>query len=260
VRSAPFSTSNLVFNLGVMISPAKDVWIGIAYHAPPGLEVQTALTGTMVVRRAPRDGGALIDGASTVFLSQPASADAEVRARVQPALDVHVGLRWEDLSRLQNYDVRGYGSTFRDAQIPEWTLRARGFHDPFSLWAGVEQPPVGDWWYRLGARIGVETSSLDDEDTSPQSIAPRSYTLDGGVQFKLGAVRLLASYGLQYFPTVDVTNSAFDPRSRIACIDSGYDYSTAACEAVRLGYGIPTADGTYQRFEHAIRVGLVYEY
>ena len=260
VRQAYLSTSNLVFNLGVALQLAKDVWVGIAYHAPPGLEVQSALTGTMTVRRAPRDGGALIDGAATVFVSQPASADAEVRARIQPELDLHVGLRWEDLSRFQGYDVRGYGSTFRNDNIPEWTLRARGFHDPFSLWAGVEQAPIGSWWYRLGARIGIETSSLADESTSPQTIAPRSYTVDVGAQFQLGALRLVTSYGLQYFPTVDVNNSDFDPRSRLACIDSGYDYSTAACDSVRNGYGIPTADGSYERFEHAIRVGLVYEY
>ena len=259
VRSPYLSTSNFVINLGVLLLLSKDVWLGISYHAPPGLEVQTALTGTMDVRRATRDGGNTVHGGSTVFLSQPASADAELRARVPGSLDLHVGLRWEDLSRLQSYDVRGYGSTFPNAGVPEWQLRARGFHDPFSLWAGVEQAPKGQWWYRLGGRIGIETSSLQDDRTSPQSIAPRSYTADAGVQFRLGPIVLQGSYGLQYFPTVDVGASAFDPRSRIACIESSYDYSTAACEAVRNGYGIPTAAGTYDRIEHAIRVGLVYE-
>ena len=42
---------------------------------------------------------------------------------------------------------------------------------------------------------------------------------------------LQATYGLQYYPTVNVTQSAFDPRARIFCIDSGADYSTNACEA-----------------------------
>jgi hypothetical protein len=260
VRSSYFSTSNLVVNIGIMLQLAKDMWLGIAYHSPPGLEVQTALTGSMDVRQAPRDGGVTLHGDSTVFLSQPASADAELRARVQPDLDLHVGLRWEDLSRLSSYDVRGYGSVFPSHAIPEWTLRPRGFHDPFSVWAGIEQPNAGQWWYRLGARIGVETSSLPDEKTSPQSIAPRSYTADAGIEFKAGAVRFQLSYGIQYFPTVDVTNSAYDPRARITCIDSGYDYETAACAAVRDGYGIPTADGTYDRLEHAVRIGFVYEY
>jgi hypothetical protein len=259
VRSPYFSTSNFVVNLGVLLILSKDMWFGIAYHSPPGLEVQTALTGSMDVERAPRDGGGVLHGASTVFLSQPASADAEFRMRTQGALDLHVGLRWEDLSRLQSYDVRGYGSAFPSAGIPEWTERARGLHDPFSLWAGFEQSPKGQWWYRFGARLGIETSSLEDDRTSPQSIAPRSYTTDVGIQFRSGPIVLQLSYGLQYFPTVNVGASAYDPRDRIACIESSYDYSTPACEAARGGYAIPTAAGTYDRIEQAFRVGLVYE-
>jgi hypothetical protein len=257
-RSSLFSTSNFVLNLGVMIELGKEIWLGVAYHAPPGLEVETELTGTMDVRRAPRDGGDLLHGAVSVFVSQPASADAELRARLAGKLDLHVGARWEDLSRLQAYDVRGYGSTLPGAGIPEWQLRVRGFHDPFSLWAGVEQVAVDrdKDWLRVGGRIGIETSSLRDQETSPISIAPTSYTADLGIQLRSGRFVLQATYGLQYFPTVTVGNSAFDPRARVACIDSQYDYSTAACAAVRNGYGIPTADGVYDRIEHAFRVGM----
>ncbi len=261
VKTSLFSTSNLVLNLGVMIGLGKDVWLGLAYHAPPGLEVATELTGTMDVLRAPRDGGDLLHGASSVFLSQPASADAELRARLPAQLDLHVGARWEDLSRIQAYDVRGYGSTFPGAAIPEWQLRVRGFHDPFSLWAGVEQVELdrSKDWLRLGGRIGIETSSLRDQETSPVSISPTSYTADLGLQLRAGPVVIQATYGLQYFPTVNVSNSSFDPRERIECIDSGYDYSTAACTAVRNGYGIPTADGSYDRLEHAIRFAVIFE-
>jgi len=259
VQTSLFSTSNLVLNFGVLIALATDVWLGVSYHAPPGLEIQTALTGTMDVRLSPREGGGILHGASTVFLTQPASADAELRARLPAQLDLHIGVRWEDLSRFQAYDVRGYGSTFNAAQIPEWQLRARGFHDPLSLWAGVEQVEVGPKnFLRFGARIGIETSSLRDELTSPATISPFSYTADVGGQLRAGPVLLQATYGIQYFPTVNVTNSAFDPRARIACIDSGYDYSTAACTAVRNGYGIPTADGQYDRLEHAVRIALIY--
>ena len=42
-------------------------------------------------------------------------------------MDLHVGGRWEDLSRLQDYDVRGYGSAFPRDNIPEIQIRARGF-------------------------------------------------------------------------------------------------------------------------------------
>jgi len=265
VRTSLLSTSNLVLNLGVMVELAKDVWLGVSYHAPPGLEIQTELTGTMDVLQAPRDGANLLHGASSVFISQPASADAELRARLPAKLDLHVGARWEDLSRLQAYDVRGFGSTFFAANIPEWQLRVRGFHDPLSLWAGVEQVELdqNDDWLRFGARIGIETSSLRDQETSPLTISPFSYTADVGAQVRLKHVLPKAvfqlAYGLQYFPTVTVTDSSFDPRTRIDCIASDYDYSTAACTSVRNGYGIATADGRYDRLEHAIRIALIYE-
>ena len=109
----------------------------------------------------------------------------------------------------------------------------------------------------LGARIGFETSALQDEDTSPMAIAPRSYTADVGVQLRLAlGITLQATYGVQYFPAVDVSNSAFDPRARVYCIASDYDYATDACNATRNGYGIESADGSYQRWEHTFRVML----
>lgn len=259
VRSPYLSTSNFIVNLGIAFAIAKDVWIGVAYHAPPGLGVQTELTGSMDVRQAPRDGGALLRGDATAFISQPATVDVELRAGLEGSLDLHVGLRWQDLSRFQNYDIRGYGTALRNANTPEWTLRPRGLRDPLAAWAGVEQRNIGNWWYRLGARIGIETSSVDDARTSPLTIAPRSYTADVGAQFRLGSLVVQTSYGLQYFPSVDVVDSAFDPYARAACIDSQFDYSTTACESVRNGYAIATATGGYDRLQHAIRIGLVYE-
>jgi hypothetical protein len=260
VNTSLFSTSNLVLNLGVLVELSHDVWLGVAYHAPPGLQVQSELGGTMDVLRAPRDGATLMHGAASVFLSQPASADAELRARLPAKLDLHVGARWEDLSRLAGYDVRGYGSTFAAAGIPEWQLRARGLHDPFSLWAGVEQVEVERDKDRVlfGARIGIETSSLRDSETTPLSIAPFSYTADVGAQLRLfDRFRIQATYGIQYFPKVTVTDSAFDPNARIDCIASNYDYASASCTAVRNGYGIASADGTYDRIEHAARIALI---
>ena len=255
VSSPLFSTENLVANIGVLAQLAKDVWLGVAYHAPPGLAIQTELDGTMDVLQAPRDGTALLHGASTVFISQPASADIELRARLPQALDLHVAGRWEDLSRFASYDVRGYGSTFPRYGVPEWTLLPQSFHDSFALWAGVEQAELGQP-IRFGARFGVETSSLADDDTSPMTIAPFSFTSDVGVQFRIAGVTLQATYGLQYFPTVNVTNSAFDPCAWVSCIDSDYDYASDACAATRNGYGINSADGSYERWEHTFRVML----
>jgi hypothetical protein len=262
VRSKYVALDNVVGTIGVTIRLAKTVLLGVAYHTPPGLTIQNELTGTMEIERAPRDGGGTITGGGTVYLSQPASVDAELSAQLPADLELHVGLRWEDLSRLQMYDVRGYGSFFPGAGIPEWQPRARGFHDSFAMWAGVEQLER-DFPLIAGGRIGFETSSLADERTSPLTIAPASATIDAGLQYRLTrdvAVRpqviLQLTYGLQYFPTVDVADSDFDPRAQLSCYDSGFDYSTSACAAVRDGYAIATAAGEYSRIQQAMRVAL----
>jgi len=160
--------------------------------------------------------------------------------------------------------VRLYGSTFPKANIPEWIERPRGFHDVFAMWAGVEQDATTEPRrfldrLRFGGRIGFETSALDDDRTTALTIAPRSATLDGGVQMRFNTVVVQLSYGLQYFPTVGVAQSAFDPRDRVACVDGGFDYATTACANVRSGYAIPTAAGDYRRIEHSLRLGIRFE-
>jgi long-subunit fatty acid transport protein len=256
---SPFS--DYLVNLGLVYQVARDVWLGVAYHTAPGNAIESELHGTANVTLAPRDGGQTLTGGSTAYVSLPASVDAEVRARLRRNLDLHVGMRWEDLSRFTAYDVRTYGSSFIGTDVAEWTERARGMHDPFSFWVGVEQVEVLERkWYRFGARIGYETSSVSDARVSPLTIAPASATLDLGAQLRLPRNALLEiSYGLQYFLPVDVTSSAFDPRNRIACIENGFDYSSDACAAVRSGYAIPSADGLYNRVEHAIRFAIRYE-
>ncbi|MBV8755835.1 MAG: hypothetical protein JO257_01085, partial [Deltaproteobacteria bacterium] len=173
-------------NLGIVYEVSKGVYLGLAYHMPPGLAVQNVLTGTMTVQQAPRDGGQLLNGRSTVYLAQPSSFDAELRTRVRPDLDLHVGLRWEDLSRLSSYDVRVYGPELAVAGIPEWTERPRGFKDPLAMWAGVEQVDTkASDTFRFGGRIGFETSAVVPSRTSPLTIAPTSATIDVGMQVRL---------------------------------------------------------------------------
>lgn len=256
VDSGLFSTEILVANVGAVVMLAQDVWLGVGYHSPPGFAIENDLSGTVDVGLSPREGGGAIRGASTVFISQPASVDVALRARIRETLDLHVGGRWEHLSRFSAYDVRGYGSTFRAADIPEWQRRPRGFDSTVAVWAGVEQveramPVI------VGGRIGFETSALEDEKTSPLTIAPASITLDGGVQYRVGESLILqASYGLQYFPTVDVTRSTYDAEDRLACIDSGFDYTAPACATVRAGYALPSAAGSYSRIQHAMRLAV----
>lgn len=260
------STSNLRVSIGAMYQIMRNVWLGVGYHTPPGFSVQTELVGHVDIARAPRDivgegAATALRGQSVVEIQLPASADAELRARLPANLDLHIGGRWEDLSRLSSYDVRTYGTTLRSNGIPEWMERARGMRDAFAVWGGVEQIDLGQAQkYRGGVRLGFETSSVTTNKLSPLTIAPTSVTLDLGMQVRF--TRLLSvqlSYGLQYFPGVTSHDSLFDPDARLACIASGYDYDTAACAAVRNGYAIAPGDGTYERFQHAMRIGLRYE-
>ncbi len=260
VRSPYIGGSNLKVGIGLAAQVYRDVWVGVAYHTPPGFGIQTPLEGHVDITRPPAAGGERVRGGSTVYVQYPASVDAEVRARITELLDLHVGGRWEDLSRLQAYDVRAYNSTFAGNGIPEWTLRARGLHDAFALWAGVERIEGGQTW-RYGGRIGYETSSVDRNALSPMAIAPSSFTLDAGGQLRIArsswAVQL--SYGLQWFPPVTVAASDYDPRFQIECVESRYDYESRGCEASREGYAIATAAGTYGRFQHALRLALRYD-
>jgi len=249
-------------NIGAVYELSKDVFLGVAYHMPPGLAVENVLTGTMKVHQAPRDGGQVLTGRATVYLPQPSSLDVELRARLPSDLDLHVGLRWEDLSRLQAYDVRGYGPQLTEAGIPEWTERPRGFQDPLAIWAGVEQvdTKTSDT-FRIGGRAGFETASVSDARTSPLTIAPSSFTADIGVQLRLSPeVTILGTYGFQYFLPVHVTHSEFEPRDQLACEMSGFDYSTPECANVRNGYATATAAGDYDRMQHALRLAIRYEY
>ena len=265
VRSRVLSTSNLRVNIGAVYQLAHDMWLAVGYHTPPGFAVQTELTGKVNVTRAPRDvalgSDKDLEYRSVVEIQFPASVDAELRARMPGQLDLHIGGRWEDLSRLQAYDVRAFGSTLTRNGIPEWTERPRGMRDAFAVWGGVEQVDVGGApRFLYGARVGFETEAVSDAQTSALTVSPASLTLDLGAQRRISrGVMVQLSYGLQYFPKVDATHSAFDPRDRVTCLENGFDYSTAACRSVRDGYAIPTAAGTYERIEHAVRIGLRYD-
>lgn len=251
-----FSTGNIIPTLGLVIGLRKDTWLGLSYHAPPGLAIQNELTGSLGITRAPRDGGQSFESSASVFIANPPSFDGELRTRLPGDLDLHVGARLSDLHRFQAYEVRAYGSTIRSRDIPEWQPRPRGMHWTYAMWAGVEQvdraaPLV------LGARIGFETKVIDDDRTSPLTIGPASGTLDVGAQYRLADDLVVqASYGLQYFPTVNVTDSAFDPSARLRCMDQNYDYTSSACERVRYGYAIDTAAGEYSRIEQALRLAV----
>jgi long-subunit fatty acid transport protein len=260
-----FSNQNLALTLGLALKLGTDTYVGVAYHTPPGFAVQTSLGGDATVIQPSRVGGTVaertVKGKAAVDVSYPASVEAGLRTPVARDLLMIAGLRWEDTSRLSGYDVRPHGGAFTQRGLPEWIRRARGLSDAFSGWAGVEQVDRGESW-RLGARLGYELASLEDDRVSLSGNSTGSATLDLGAQWRLSSApwSLQLSYGLAYFIPVSVGKSAFSAQATVDCVASGYDYASDACTAVRNGYGIESGAGDYQRFQHAFRLGARYEF
>lgn len=256
VDVAPVSlvaADNLTFRISALVEVYPDWWIGATWRLA---NTGVSLEGRAQVTPAPRDGGDTKHGNAIVNFDLPTTIDAELRGRIMPDYDLHVGAHWADLSKLKDYDVRLLGF---DASVPEWIERPRGYQDMLRGWAGIEQVDGGQRFV-WGARIGGATPSVPLGRVSPTTIERWSVTGDVGVQIKvLPVLRLQMSYGIEYRPTVNVVDSEYDPTDRLACIDSGYDYSTTECQRVRDGYAIPTAAGDYRRVEHSFRVGLRYD-
>ena len=264
---SPFSIdSQLSVSAGVVVEISPKWWIGASYHVPPGASLlfwrtsAISLDGNATVTRAPRDGGAAVNGLSTVNVGLPPSMDLGVVGPLTRDLNFVAGAHWEELSKTQAYDVRLYGGQFTGSGLPEELVRPRGQRDTLSGWAGVEQIDHGQRWL-FGARVGGTTAAVDADRTTPTNINGYAATLNLGAQLRIapGVVAQL-SYGLEYFPTVSVTSSAFNPLDQLDCIDSGMNYTTAACAAVRNGYAQPTEAGDYSRIEHSFRLGLRYDF
>jgi hypothetical protein len=253
-----FSRANSGLNAGMLIGLADDWWLAIAYDSPYGLAL--GLEGDVTVRSPTRLGGATHHGEATVHLYLPQTVTAGLRGRVLPRWDLVIGGRYSNLSRFDQYDLRTFGGDLAAAGVPEWLPRPRGFHDVYAGNAGLEQVDIGGRFV-VGGRIGVESASVTARRTSPMQPYGLALTADVGGQVRiLPQLVLQLGYGLAWSPEVDSGDSAYDPIDRLDCVESGYDYSTGVCAAVRAGYAGPTGAGTYRHLGHAARLGVRFDY
>jgi hypothetical protein len=257
-----FDDDRLVLAAGILYQVVPDWWIGLAYRSPQGLGRAQLLTGDVAITRAPRscaaDGMCTVQGEATVAMDLPHSVHGSLRGRIAPGLDLTVGLRLESLSRVQQFDVRTFGVGLTG--IPEWQPRPRGLDNVYSAVAGVEQVDSGQR-FRAGGRLGVETAAVPAERISPTQVDGLAITADAGAQLRvLPSLVIQVTYGASWYPEVTADPGAYDPRFATQCAASGYDYETPACAAVRAGYAIPTAAGSYRRFSHAARLALRYDF
>jgi hypothetical protein len=246
---------NLVLSGGVLVRLPGETLLGLSYQRP-WRKGAYELTGTATVTAAPRDGGLVHQGEATVFVGLPEVWRLGTRTAVGAGWEVVTELRWRRLGQVGPYDVRTHGGDLADAGVPEYYARARGLDDALAVELGVEQADVGQP-VLVGLRIGGDTGAARGGRLSPTSPWGPELTASAGVQLRLASRWVIqAGYELGYQPPVTTDASVFDPIDRLDCVDSGYDFDLPACATVRAGAGLPTAGGTYARWDHQAWLAL----
>ena len=254
---SPRGFNRIAFTLGLAWRISDRASIGAFYREPQGFNGAITDQGTVDVTRAPRDGGTGTGGIATVSYVPAQAFELGGRVTIADGLDAIAGARWELTSRTQELDVRMFGEGLPG--FPEWYPRGRGFRDTFAGWAGVEEKDDGRAVV-LGARLGVANGPVGTAQLSPAQVDGVQLSGDLGVQWRVSSsIVLQGGYDAHWYLPQDVHASAFDPTARLACVDSNYDLSTPACQAVAGGYGIDTAAGHYARWEHVLRLGLRFD-
>jgi long-subunit fatty acid transport protein len=243
------------FGLAFEIPPFNGWWSSLSYVGPAGVIEQVETEGSVAVARAPRDGGGTRRGNARITFRTPQSVWLGLRGPLLADWDLITHLRWQDMSRHNELDLRMSGGDLDPAEVPEWLPRYRGLRDTIQATVGLEQDPAAD--LRLGGRLRFESGATSPFKASALAFESASLALGAGVEWRLGQHTVLhGGYDLTAFLPVDTRGSKFDPRGGIECVDSGYDYSNPACEAVRDGRATPSAAGDYARLRHVGSINL----
>ncbi len=257
---ALFSSENLSLNAGIVWQPNDDWVVALSYQGSVGLFGSSRrLEGQVRVESAPIDGGLILNGNAEVGYNLPETLNLGARMHLpgRRQWELVTGLRMQTFFTHDNLDLRMFGSELVGRDVPEQYPLYRGFRTVFRLEAGVERTPAAR--VRLGARLFLERGAVRDNGVQPMAIAGANVGLSGGVEWRVAAPLVLGlGYAFTWFPSVTVDNSAFDPRDRVACVDSGYDLEQ--CQAVREGRARPSASGTYLRLQHAFIVSARWDF
>jgi hypothetical protein len=252
-----FGAGNIALSAGILFRLQGDWWLAGSYQGPPGLRSDLSMEGDVDVEGAPRDGGTTYRGDAVVNYNLPHTAHLGIRGPVMPDYDLIVNARFQTLDSHETLDIRMFGGNLAEGEIPEWYPRFRGFNWVVRLQAGLESLTSGT--FRYGARLAWERGAVTSDRMTPLQVAGQSLSLALGGEVRLGqSIVLGAGYQLAWFPSVDSTDSAFDPLEQLACVDSNYDM--AACAAARQGRATPTAAGSYSRLQNTIAVSLQYDW
>lgn len=242
----------IFYSFGLLVNLFQ-TWIGVSYQSIPlsdGDHLSRAASATVTGPAGEVSGSARLD------FRLPGMLAIGVRRQLRGGWEVLGSFRWIDYSGHDELDLRLIGDDLRNAGLPEWMPRFRGFQDVFAIDAGAELTPSNR--VRLGGKLRFETSAVSEEAVTVFQLDAPKGGLTLGAELRLAnTVALTVGYALDLYLPRGVTDSAFKPSSQIACTQSGYDLDT--CEDARRGRALPTAAGDYSRVSHQISVGLSYD-
>lgn len=249
--------TNTTLNVGLVLRLIDGWYAGLSYRSAPNFFSDVVLPGTATVTDAPRDGGATHRGKAEVSFRPPQSVLLGLRGG--PLLGRYnavLGVEFHNLSRQNQLDIRLFGEELAAAGVPEWIPRFRGFNDVWRISAGLESITPGS--LRYGARVRYETAAVDTDLVTPIQVAGSNLGFAAGAELRFGGGWSLGgSYTFTWYPTMNAMNNSFDPRDRLACVDSGY--ALTSCDDTRAGRALPTAAGDYSRLVQGFTAWIRYD-
>ena len=246
--------NNVGLILGMLYEIRPRSWrFGFSFVAPPGTFAELPLRGRAETVDPPRDGGARRAGEAEVSIQMPFSFHLGASGPITEDLDLVTQVRWYNASAQGAFDIRMFGPDLEAGQVPEWYPRFRGLRDTVQVVAGLERQK--DMPLRWGARLVFDSGAVAPRRMTPIQVEPTNLTAAGGLQIRfLNNWVASIGYALTWYLPRSASPSAFDPRDRLACIDSMFEVD--ACAAAREGRATPSAAGDYNRFEHGLTAGL----
>jgi len=248
---------NATINLGMVVRFRKGWFAGLSYRSAPNFFSEQTLPGTVTVTDAPKDGGAIYEGRAEVSFRAKQSVLFGVRGGpLLERFDLVANVEYHNLSRHNKLDIRLFGQELTAAGVPNQIPRFRGFKDVWRMEAGLESR--GTHSYRYGARVRFETAGVDDTRVTPIQVHGTNVGVAVGGELRFGGGWSLGgSYVVSWYPGMDATNTVFDPRDRLTCIDSEFELNS--CQAVREGRALPTAAGKYKRLLQGFTAWIRYD-
>ena len=125
-------------SIGAAVKLPGDAWLGLGYVALPGAFGQLTLSGRVDVVHAPREGGMTENATAEVSFRMAQMLFIGYRRPLFGSLDLVTDVRWQDLSRHNQFDIRLIGSDLTTT-VPEWMPRYRGMQDVWRASAGIER-------------------------------------------------------------------------------------------------------------------------